>query len=282
MKTVLITLTSPGTSTGNFSLYSDSDSYALPFQTGISRASLITGYTSSLVPDSATVIRVQSTGTCTTYKDLTIGTAPTTTTTTTVASLCTPLIYGYDAFDPDAACSALQTDYYYDGTVLHNPGTLTSCNGTVASVGYYSDGTDEYYFDGIGPLVYLGGCPVLEQSVDVQVKLYSGTSTVSMSVGYSLGTGGVWDPWVLLNASTATSSYVSKGTIYVPDGVDCLVGIIKTSNSAFVSYRNLGDVHPYCGWDEFSSLQLISVSANTTLYLTADPAGTHYSVCLTP
>lgn len=81
MMTVIITLTVAGTDTANFSLYSDLDSFATPFETGISRAALLAGYTSSLVPDYTNTIRVQSTGTCTNYVDITVTSSTTTTTT---------------------------------------------------------------------------------------------------------------------------------------------------------------------------------------------------------
>ena len=82
-QTVLITLTVAGADTGPFSLFSDADGYAVPFETGVPKASLVSGYTSVLVPDLATIIRVQSTSVlCPNYVDLPIGGLTTTTTTT--------------------------------------------------------------------------------------------------------------------------------------------------------------------------------------------------------
>jgi hypothetical protein len=83
-KTVTITLTVAGTDTGPFDLYSDADGYAAPFASGISKAALESGYTSVVVPDAATIIRVKSVSSlCPNYVDLTIVTSTTTTTTTT-------------------------------------------------------------------------------------------------------------------------------------------------------------------------------------------------------
>jgi hypothetical protein len=79
--TVLITLTTAGADTGPFDLYSNVDGYGSPFETGVSKASLIAGYSSSLVPDSAIIVRVMSDGDCTNFTDITI--LATTTTTTT-------------------------------------------------------------------------------------------------------------------------------------------------------------------------------------------------------
>lgn len=83
-QTVTITLTSAGLDTGPFDLYSDADGYVTPFETGVLKVLLVAGYTSVLVPDGATIIRVVSTGICTNFVDLPINViSPTTTTTTT-------------------------------------------------------------------------------------------------------------------------------------------------------------------------------------------------------
>lgn len=80
-QTVLITLTTAGADTGPFDLYSDADGYVTPFENNVPKSSLVSGYTSTVVPDLATIIRVTSDGTCTNYIDLTIITTTTTTTT---------------------------------------------------------------------------------------------------------------------------------------------------------------------------------------------------------
>jgi hypothetical protein len=91
--TVLITLTTAGADSGPFNLYSNIDGYLTAFESGVSKVALLAGYSSSLVPDYTTSVRVLSTGACTNYIDiiLTSGTttstttsAPTTTTTTTL------------------------------------------------------------------------------------------------------------------------------------------------------------------------------------------------------
>jgi hypothetical protein len=80
---VLITLSTAGASTGpTFNLYSDVDTYATPFETGVAKSALVSGYTSTLVPNAATMIRVQSVGTCTNYGLFPIAGVTTTTTTT--------------------------------------------------------------------------------------------------------------------------------------------------------------------------------------------------------
>ena len=83
---VTITLTTAGADTGPFNLYSDVDGFISAFETGVSKASLLAGYTSSLVPNGTTTIRVMSASAlCTNYIDIVIsGECPTTTSTTTV------------------------------------------------------------------------------------------------------------------------------------------------------------------------------------------------------
>ena len=72
MQNVLVTLTTAGSSTGPFDIYSNSDSYAVPLVSGVSKATLLAGYVVS-APDDATILRITSTGTCTNSIDLGIG-----------------------------------------------------------------------------------------------------------------------------------------------------------------------------------------------------------------
>ena len=81
---VQIILTTAGANTGpNFDLYSDVDSYEIPFETSVPKAALVAGYISNVVPDGTTVIRVVSFGTCNTAVNINVLILPTTTTTTT-------------------------------------------------------------------------------------------------------------------------------------------------------------------------------------------------------
>lgn len=77
--TVLITLTTAGADTNLFSLYSDVDGFVAPFESGISKASLLSGYTSYLVPDFTNIIRIKSNSTCENYIDVVLTTTTTTT-----------------------------------------------------------------------------------------------------------------------------------------------------------------------------------------------------------
>ena len=86
--TVLITLTTAGTDSGPFDLYSDLDGYLSAFESGVSKAALEAGYASSSVPDYTNIIRVKSNGVfCTNSINIPVGTTTSTTTSTTTTSL---------------------------------------------------------------------------------------------------------------------------------------------------------------------------------------------------
>lgn len=108
----LITITLAGADTGPFNLYSNLDGFLSPFETSVSKIDLEAGYLSVVVPDSTTVIRVQSTSVlCSNYVDLeitgittttstststtsTTSTSSTTTTSTTIAFETFEVVYG--------------------------------------------------------------------------------------------------------------------------------------------------------------------------------------------
>jgi hypothetical protein len=79
--TVLITLTTAGTDSGPFDLYSNLDGFTSAFETGVSKSALLAGYSSALVPDYTTTIRVKSNGVCLNYIDIILESTTTTTTT---------------------------------------------------------------------------------------------------------------------------------------------------------------------------------------------------------
>ena len=80
--TVTITLTLAGADTGPFNIYSDVDGYTSAFETNVAKVDLEAGYTTALVPDGTTIVRVMSNSEfCLNYVDITIQTTTTTTTT---------------------------------------------------------------------------------------------------------------------------------------------------------------------------------------------------------
>lgn len=103
---VLITLTTAGTDTGPFNLFSDVDGFTSPFETGVSRGDLLAGYATNLAPGSTTIVRVKSNGLCINFIDIVL-TAPTTTTTTTTCPIyyelagCDPSDYAFTTIVPN-------------------------------------------------------------------------------------------------------------------------------------------------------------------------------------
>jgi hypothetical protein len=86
-QTVLITLTTAGMDTGPFNLYTNIDGYTIPFEVNVSKLSLEGGFVSFLVPDTASIIRVQSVNSlCTNYVNIPLTLTTTTTTSTSTTS----------------------------------------------------------------------------------------------------------------------------------------------------------------------------------------------------
>lgn len=138
--TVLITLTTAGADTGPFNLYSDVGGFTSAFETGVTKASLLAGYASALVPNGTTIIRVMSDGDCVNYIDIPIVLTTTTSTTPT----------------PNPETSVLTFSSYEKGIfefTLSNPIFSTSVIISVAQVyGGYSDDCQEDLSDNITPL----------------------------------------------------------------------------------------------------------------------------------
>lgn len=118
--TSLITLTSPGASSGPFDLLSDANGFSSAFESSVPKSSLTSGYTSNLVPDGTTIIRVQSTGTCTNYIDLAVSGIPattTTTTTTTAAPVIIPVQYDINNASGETVTS-IELKFYKNGSLI--------------------------------------------------------------------------------------------------------------------------------------------------------------------
>jgi len=177
-KSVLITLTTAGTSTGNFELFSDVDGYVTPFETGVSRSALLAGYTSVLVPNAATIIRVQSDTGCTNFVNLPIiGTTTTTTTTlapatttTTSSGPCECINYvienisGSDAVVPFINCFTGLSDSIT--IVAGGSASFCACSGSVPSS------------PGVVPIA-LGPCPTTTTTTTSSTSTTTTTTTAA-------------------------------------------------------------------------------------------------------
>jgi hypothetical protein len=138
--TVLLTLTTAGFDSGPFDLYSNVDSYVTPFETGVTKTALTLGYTTSLCPDFALVVRIRSTGNCKTFIDVPLTYPPATTTTTTT---CVGFSYFVSTFNC-GSCTPIGTEglinefpltlnkYYYDN-LTHRVKYITGYAGCFGS-----------------------------------------------------------------------------------------------------------------------------------------------------
>lgn len=85
--TVELLLTNIQTNATMFDLYSNMDGYTVPFETNIPAANLSVPYTTSLVPNNTTIIRVQSVGgVCSNHYDIILRTTTTSTSSTSTTS----------------------------------------------------------------------------------------------------------------------------------------------------------------------------------------------------
>lgn len=108
---VFLKLTTAGSDSGPFNLYSNLDGYITAFETGVDKPTLEAGY-STTVPDGAIIVRITSTGDCINSTDITLrlaecniegyveNTTPTTTTTTTAILVCNVNIISVVTTDP--------------------------------------------------------------------------------------------------------------------------------------------------------------------------------------
>jgi hypothetical protein len=144
--TVLITLTVAGADSGPFNLYSNIDGFTSAFETGVSKASLLAGYSSALVPDYTTVIRVLSTGDCTNYIDITLDTLTTTTSSSSTSTSTTTIA----PTTTTTTTPAIPCDTYEMVGISDGPGcmgfvnyTYTDCSGIVQTGGSFSSSSTE-------------------------------------------------------------------------------------------------------------------------------------------
>lgn len=254
--TVTITLTTPGLNTGPFDLYSNVDSYAVPFQSGVSRASLISGYNATTVPNAATTIKVKSNNiNCTSEIFLNVSGITTTTTTTTTTTLaCANVIYGFDEFDPATACSNYSNfpgNYQWNGSILFDATFPVGCT-MIAGDGYYSDGSDVYYWN--GTLTYDSPC-----SDTVSISFYakrnglvsSGNNDMEITISEDGGS-----TWIPVTSGPLTSTMLFQGSVLALVGSSLLVGVMRNGTLFPLSFaRGLSPSDPclsdfyYCGQD---------------------------------
>jgi len=262
---VKITLTTAGTDTGPFNLYSNTDSYVTAFQTGIAKSLLVAGYTSTVVPAGTNTIRVKSTGTCTNFVDLYVAGTPTTTTTSTTAIPTTTTTttaigvgcktwYFTNSSDPGPA----QETWTYTqcngsaGTIQALPGdTSTACvrNGTTPSVG--DKGDNPYTFNEV--------CPVTTTTTSTTVAPTTTTTTtiVGPTTTSTSTTAGTTTTTTTTTPTTTTTTTSSTPTL------SCYtVGIVPGSEAGCGDTNNNYENWTITTYDQFGNLY--NVPSNST------------------
>ena len=173
--TVTITLTTAGRDVNNCSLYSNVDGYVTPFATGVTRAQLLGGYTSTVVPNGTSTIRVKPIGTtCTNSLDVTV---VTTTTTTTTTGASAQLNWSFT----EGGGSVGNMDLYVNGSIIESrsntsSGTYTVYVGDTINVELSASGCD---FAATKANVYTFGIIADASCGDGSATLFTGVYTVT-------------------------------------------------------------------------------------------------------
>ena len=133
-----VTLTTAGADSGPFDIYSDLDGYLSAFETGVSKASLLAGYSSALVPNGTNNIRIKSIGVCVNYIDIPLTTTTTTSTSSTTTSSTTTIVYySYSVSSLSNSNATTACGYAYDITLYSAYSTVEDINSFTASL--YTD-----------------------------------------------------------------------------------------------------------------------------------------------
>lgn len=163
--TAIITLTSAGPDSGPFNLYSNVDSYVAPFASGISKGALLGGYTSTVVPDGTTTIKVSSAGVCinslfitviypnttSTTTTTTIPVTSTTTSTTTSSGTTTSTTTGATSTTTSTTTASVN----FNANLSLQPSSDSACAG-VLNATVYTQGGSLFYDPELTQPVYTG------------------------------------------------------------------------------------------------------------------------------
>ena len=237
----LITLTTAGSGTGPyFNLFGNNDGYSIPFDTSVPKASLVTGYTSTLVPDGTTSIYVVSTGgTCNgSFTQINISGAPTVTPTPSPQPTIYTLNLGYDASQGSVACANYPefnrvTVYSYtpfasitNGTVIYKTYAVPLTD--VADNGWYSNGSNKW-------IVYASGYLYGEASCIDPTPTMTPTPT-NLPTGIGIVTG---KTYVSVGSVCADTYQYPQGTVYIGPG--------DTLSDGDILYTDPGLTTPFVG-----------------------------------
>lgn len=185
MKTVYIQITA-GSDTSTFDIYTDFDSYTTPIHSNINKIDLENGFTSNIIPDTATIIKVSSNSIVCPDQYILIPITTTTTTTTTTEAPTQNIFYptfngswGRNATESYSTCrnSSLATSIYEDS--IYDKGSI-SCTilGSMFNINRY------YAKFNISELTSNG---ITSSNIsNIKFKFYMETSFIFSSIGFNL------------------------------------------------------------------------------------------------
>ena len=205
--TIYIILTLAGTDTGPFDLYSNATSYLFdgpPFKTGVSRASLVAGYTTT-APIGTTQVKIQSTGICTGHVIIDLDLDTSTTTTTTTGEPCECYV-GYVVTPEGDQCVKTETTEATPPTDLQTSvaktyGNYSNYGSILFDLGYNLDGTTSAGYTIITTALWKNIAGNLVDGPLNRCGLWSTTYTNNQDVGFTQ----------CINVAVAKTYYIAVG-----------------------------------------------------------------------
>lgn len=247
---VTITLTTAGSNVGPFDLYSDVDSYAVPFETNITRLQLIGGYYCfNTVPDGTTTIQVKSTDICTNSVFLSVTGIPDPSPTPSV----TPTISNTPTISVTPTLTTTPP-----GTVSITPSVTTTISVTPTLTPTRT----------VTPTL----SPIITHVMTIRASTNGSIGATSIRVIYRIN-GGAWSG-TTTTVSTIPSSPSFVVDLTVVDGDDLDVGIQNDSNvnrEAGFSFTIPAGTTGVCGTS--SPYSITNITASDTIYLNANVSG---------
>ena len=247
--TVLLTLTSAGTDSGPFDLYTDLDSYTTPFESGITRNQLLAGYNSTVVPDGALIVRAKSEGNCINYLDMPLDYQTTTSTTTLLITTTTTTTSLGPTFNGLVSVVVLSGESMALSWAVATQGA--------AAIDYYE--------------IYVDGAPVAQTSnlFYTITDLYPNNSyTIFVRV---VDTGTAFD-----DSPSEVDSTQTTRALFISAGIDACAGIATTT----VYWNGGTPINPSNGLPTVGST-IWSDAGGTSLYTGAGP-GVYYAIAIDP
>lgn len=202
MKSLLLTLTNCTPTAGPFDLYSNVDGFAVPFDTNVTRAQMLAGYTTTTAPDTASEIKIKSKGVCINEIKLTVDVIPTLTTTTSYTTI-----------------SGILDAPTIEGTPSFNTIKTIDADTTVGNLSSFARGVGPFTFEEVGNLN-----PYFYLTIDGNIK---SKSVVALQDLAGSGLGGTSINFKVidsLNRENSTLNGNLKADISVFASISTLIG----------------------------------------------------------